>query len=379
MVTSCSCSCQTFQVPINLLKHSDVPIVLALHPKHASAISRSERVPWINMEIIIIQGHSMKGYQGIVKDVLCNQSTPSGLQVVVQITSLDPTSPFKHITVDYDYVVEARYLYFGPVERPLTLTNRYGVKLHHFAYPKTELFMPQTYGPPKSPLTLIPRPQLSESIPGNTTPFPESCLSSSPAWDPSSRTPQPDHTSPVSPSQSVPEHPPNSRTSLTTPSLPIDPDHPLLDPRLVNVGIKVVVNGGKYKEKELSALIMSTEGRLSIRHQRYKTLEYLSPEWVTPKYPNPRRENGLLVVIKGEHFGKYARRIYHRFVGDPEVAIAILAVVNRVDGQVDTLTGDQLEMDASHLCVCEESIEDRKRNDLLMQSLREEARRKRAK
>ncbi len=61
-------------------------------------------------------------------------------------------------------------------------------------------------------------------------------------------------------------------------------------------------------------------------------------------------------------------------------AITILAVVNRVEGQVDTLpTGDQLEMDTSHLCVCEESIEGRKRNDLLMQSLWEEARKKQAK
>jgi len=74
----------------------------------------------------------------------------------------------------------------------------------------------------------------------------------------------------------------------------------------VKVGIKVVADGGKYKAKELSAFIMSTEGRLSIRRKKYNTLECLSLEWVTPKYPNPMRENGLLVVIKGEHFGKYA-------------------------------------------------------------------------
>lgn len=89
----------------------------------------------------------------------------------------------------------------------------------------------------------------------------------------------------------------------------------------MNVGIKVVVNGGEYEAKELSVFIMSTEGRLSIHRQKYKTLEYLSPEWVTPKYPNTKRENGLLVVIKGEHFGKFARWIYHCFVGEPEEAI----------------------------------------------------------
>jgi hypothetical protein len=50
----------------------------------------------------------MKGYPGVVKDVICNQRTPSGLKVVVQITSLDPSAPFRIIIVDYDMVVEAR-------------------------------------------------------------------------------------------------------------------------------------------------------------------------------------------------------------------------------------------------------------------------------
>ena len=143
----------------------------------------------------------------------------------------------------------------------------------------------------------------------------------------------------------------------------------------MNVGLKVVTK--EHKGKEQNVFVMSTEGQLTFRRQKYKKIEYLAPELVSPKYPNPKRENGLLVVIKGEHFGKYARRIYHRFVG--EEVIAILAVVNRVLGQVDTLTGEQLEMDSSHLCVCQEPIEERKRNDLLMLPLREEARTKRAK
>ena len=68
----------------------------------------------------------------------------------------------------------------------------------------------------------------------------------------------------------------------------------------MNVDIKVIVDGGEYKARELDAFIKSTEGRLSIRRQKYNTLEYLAPEWVTPKYPNPTRENGLLVVIEGD-------------------------------------------------------------------------------
>lgn len=165
---------------LNLLNHSDVPTLLAQHPKHADAIPCSERVPWINVEIIIAHG-IMKGQTGVIRDVLRNQRTPSGLKVVVQITLLDPAAPFRCITLDYDHVVEARYeSYFAPHELPLSPTNSRGIKLHHFWCPRTELFMPRNwFEPPKTSPIVIPPPPLV--ISGSTTPFPESCLSSLPA------------------------------------------------------------------------------------------------------------------------------------------------------------------------------------------------------
>ena len=137
------------------------------------------------------------------------------------------------------------------------------------------------------------------------------------------------------------------------------------------------VTGGKYDHKELTASVRSVDGRLSIQRQVYNSFHVLFPDWVTPKHPNPTRDNGLLVVIKGDHCGKYVRRIHHRYQGDE--AIVMLAVVNRVPGHVDLLPGEQLELDASHLCVCEESKEDKWLNRSLMNPLREEARKIRAK
>src|SRR6266571_4891525 len=67
------------------------------------------------------------------------------------------------------------------------------------------------------------------------------------------------------------------------------------------------------------------------------------------------QDNGLFIVIKGDHCGKYVLRIHHQYDGN--VVIAILAVVHRVAGLVDNLTGDLLELDASHLCACEVSKE----------------------
>jgi hypothetical protein len=50
-----------------------------------------------------------------------------------------------------------------------------------------------------------------------------------------------------------------------------------------------------------------------------------------------------------------------------------------VSGHVDTLSGEHMDLDTSHLCVCEESKEDKGLNKSLMDSLREEARKTRAK
>jgi len=69
----------------------------------------------------------------------------------------------------------------------------------------------------------------------------------------------------------------------------------------------VVANGGNFKQKEIMVSIALISGQLSIRHNKYKTSESLSPEWVSLKHPNPKHDNGLLVVIQGKHCGKHVR------------------------------------------------------------------------
>jgi hypothetical protein len=216
---------------------------------------------------------------------------------------------------------------------------------------------------------------------GNATPIPSRSSESlplSPAWDPSSRTPLPNFdyaeslttatsSSPVTFNQG---HVPT--TTSSSPLNTLDQGHVLLDMRLLDAQLKVSVTGGKFNKRELTASVRFVEGRLSIQHHCYKTWEPLLPAWVTPKYPNPTRDNGLLVVIKGEHCGKYVRRIHHRYQ-DGE-AIVILVVVIRVAGHMDTLSEEHLELDVSHLCLCYESKEDKGLNSSLMNALRAEAR-----
>ena len=104
----CSILPQMFDVHINLLKCVAAPFVLGTQQSPPQRSIPSDKVPWLNTEIIITERHAWKGYRGIILDVLCNQQTSSGLRVQVQLTSLNPNSPFQRILLDYDDIVEAR-------------------------------------------------------------------------------------------------------------------------------------------------------------------------------------------------------------------------------------------------------------------------------
>ena len=86
-----------------------------MQPSSSSAKQpRNNPIPWIGTTILVLKvGHPMKGYQEIIKSVLCKQPMESGLRVVAQLTHLDPSSPYKMVVLNYDNVVEAQYVDFG--------------------------------------------------------------------------------------------------------------------------------------------------------------------------------------------------------------------------------------------------------------------------
>jgi uncharacterized protein (UPF0254 family) len=84
------------------------------------------------------------------------------------------------------------------------------------------------------------------------------------------------------------------------------------------------------------------------------------------------------MVIEDEHCGKYVRRIHHRYYeenGNKQARI-MLAVVKKVDGAPDILTGERLELGPDSLCLASETKEEKKLNANLMNSLRENARKR---
>jgi len=143
----------------------------------------------------------------------------------------------------------------------------------------------------------------------------------------------------------------------------------------------VVVNDGgdTYNNREVAVSIAKVEGDVSIRHYVYKASKGLAPAWVSPKRPNPTRDNGILMVVKGDHCGKYVRRIHHRYHEDNgnKEALILLAVVEKGDGVPDTLTGEQFELGSDSLCIAVETNEDKKVNGDVMNSLRATAHKRR--
>lgn len=169
--------------------------------------------------------------------------------------------------------------------------------------------------------------------------------------------------------------------SPPTPQLPLQApadktlSHVLLNPSLANSEVNVIVNNNsKYKDKELVASIHLMDGLrgqhgMAIRHLKNGTFYFLEPEWVTPKYPSPTHDNGLLIFIRGEHCGKYARRIHHRHGASG--TLLILAIVQPVEGAADNLTGEQVSMIPDYLCTVTETKEKKNLNKNLMKTLRE--------
>jgi hypothetical protein len=92
------------------LKLTTVPFLHSSSTLKADdSLSKADSVPWISTRVIVTKlGSPLKGYEGIVKDVLRGQDTASGLKIAIQLAHFNISSPFKTTVVDYDDVVEQK-------------------------------------------------------------------------------------------------------------------------------------------------------------------------------------------------------------------------------------------------------------------------------
>jgi hypothetical protein len=245
---------------------------------------------------------------------------------------------------------------------------------HHFLVKKQYRTKKELadYQPPQNP-QFCPRPRFretrvwsdgiapdpKESSYGQTpmpTPSHHSILT--PAWNPSSQTPGWEPRTPSPPPIMAPA--------------PL-PQHILLDPRLPKVRIQAKVDAPNMTFAKAYVYSKDVRGCPTICYSAKKTETHLQPNWVTVIHPNVKLHRGLLLVLEGEHIGKFGLRICHN-IRDGQ-AMALLAFINRMNGLPPTLTGEEARFFDYQLAIVEESKKESKWNADCIQPRRKEAQR----
>jgi hypothetical protein len=181
------------------LKLSTVPFLHTSSTiKADDSLFKADSVPWIDTRVIITKiGNPLKGYSGVVKDVLRGQGTASGLKIVLQLEIVGFSTTSMKIVVDYDSVVEKMSVQdlHLQVQYLIMPSSRTGFSLLDYAKPRSVLFQPseaymRSARRPFGPSPQAPMHASGVSTSGGATPMPDQTSSSTPAWDPSSRTPR---------------------------------------------------------------------------------------------------------------------------------------------------------------------------------------------
>jgi hypothetical protein len=96
-----------------------------------------------------------------------------------------------------------------------------------------------------------------------------------------------------SPSRTDPEPSPQTAISSSSSHAALL-QHLLLNSWLLGVKLKAAVSSRHFKDKEVIVSLELVARQPSIQHASYKTLEYLTPEWISPKHPHLTHDNACL-------------------------------------------------------------------------------------
>jgi hypothetical protein len=225
-----------------------------------------------------------------------------------------------------------------------------------FRYTKNHLFHPKNghHSPPTPSAPTVPAEPIICSTPMPSL-FEMASWSSTPAWDPSSRTP--DH-----------------QTRAPTPPVPALPDHPLLQTHLLDVNLKVQakVVGGELNLIKAFVSGSMYQGRPQILYKSYKTTRPLEPNWITILHLNVKQTDALLVILEGEYVGRFALRICHTHRGSQ--AMALVGIIDRAASMRPNQTGIEVHLPAEHLGIVQETNEEKKWHRECMKARRQQAR-----
>lgn len=135
--------------------------------------------------------------------------------------------------------------------------------------------------------------------------------------------------------------------------------------------VKAVVNGGEWQRKNMIVYGALRDGQAKILGKFGKRLSILNPEWISLTLPDVTRHEGLLIIIKGENFGRFARRIHHGMAGSEKTAL--VAIVNRIEGQRDSME-KEVHLTADYLAIVDETKEEKDFHSSVLDARRKIAR-----
>jgi len=231
-------------------------------------------------------------------------------------------------------------------------------------------------------------PKIQNPVPLPLKPFPSPSCSTPPLFHSTSNLTSPvsggsytsdsSHNSPITPSSPTksitvvaPKNHKDSthlsrESSLVTVKLEDPTSYWILHPSLIGKKLVVIAHGGGYLNKQLAVTPIRRDGdEVEVVWEHYNKRYFIHPQWVFPRRPNYARDNGLLIVVQGEHAGKYARRFNHKTSG-----IMYVEVVDHSEGRMDRLTGEELSLETQDLCLAFESSGDKELNKNVMKPKR---------
>lgn len=130
------------------------------------------------------------------------------------------------------------------------------------------------------------------------------------------------------------------------------------------------VQGGPFEsQKEKLVQVVKVDDRLLLRTKNQRTVVTLEPTWVTVIHPSAKADNNLLVFVRGEHRGRFCRRIHHRDGFSGPVSIFV-AIVERHPNSGDSLSGEEVEGPMDHFAIVVETKAEKDNKKKLMENLR---------
>jgi len=104
----------------------------------------------------------------------------------------------------------------------------------------------------------------------------------------------------------------------------------------------------------------------------HKTTYVMDPNWVTILHPNVKATDALLVVLEGEHAGRFTLRICQIHHGSK--TMALVAIIDCATGMQPNQTGVEVALPAEDLVIVQETKVEKEWHMECMKACRQQAR-----